>query len=541
MQPPHEPEFLLELDDQGFAHSDEATDLPAYTIRMTEEADGGGADADADAHAHAHAHAHADPHAHQGCSHFAISAWFQHGTRHRAPAQDGTARPTLIQGPGLCGGTVQYHRDGHMHREDGPALTNTLARTVEWRRFGELHNPLGPAAIYGDDQFYAHRGALHRPHGLPTIIRAGKGFEWHYYGVRHRSGCIDAEDQPSVRHHGTMAWFRHGLCHRDFDLPAYVEPGLQRWYCRGVLHRAGDRPALVRGTTRAWYKWGALHRDHGPALVTPTVNYWYRHGVLLGSDAYTLPSMASLATPSYVRRHVVLLSGWSGAGKDTLGALLVANHGFTRFAFADSLKQATADRLGLDVALMHTVEGKATPLPDGRTVRQALIDTGTAMRREAPMCFVAKVAADIFASKVPLAVVTDWRLPDEAVGLYSLLQQAASDDADRYLSTPVIYDYCFLKVRVNREGQTCSPVADFATENLLNNFHFDITVNNSGAGVEDLHEYAAQITRSCAGAGHPHDEPCAWPMTPLFGDGIFGTPACKVPASTVLPPTVECP
>ena len=43
------------------------------------------------------------------------------------------------------------------------------------------------------------------------------------------------------------------------------------------------------------------------------------------------------------RPLVVLLGHQAHVGKDMLGAHLVENHGFTRFAFADKLKQVVAD------------------------------------------------------------------------------------------------------------------------------------------------------------------------------------------------------
>ena len=44
---------------------------------------------------------------------------------------------------------------------------------------------------------------------------------------------------------------------------------------------------------------------------------------------------------------IVLLSGWIGAGKDTVADLLVKHHGFQKFSFAKDLKDETAKEFGI--------------------------------------------------------------------------------------------------------------------------------------------------------------------------------------------------
>jgi hypothetical protein len=50
-----------------------------------------------------------------------------------------------------------YLREGHPHREDGPAYEGSDG-TLEWRIGGELHRDSGPAVIHDDgtEEFWEH-------------------------------------------------------------------------------------------------------------------------------------------------------------------------------------------------------------------------------------------------------------------------------------------------------------------------------------------------------------------------------------------------
>jgi len=58
---------------------------------------------------------------------------------------------------------------------------------------------------------------------------------------------------------------------------------------------------------------------------------------------------------------VVLLSGWKGSGKDTFADDLCKNHGFTKKAFADALKEYTANKHDLPLHFFHDQKLKEIP------------------------------------------------------------------------------------------------------------------------------------------------------------------------------------
>lgn len=159
---------------------------------------------------------------------------------------------------------------------------------------------------------------------------------------------------------------------------------------------------------------------------------------------------------------IVLLAGWSKTGKDTVGARLVAEHGFQRFAFADPVKDGAAARYGFDRALADTQEGKDTIvpsqnilMPSGCTVREWVIYHGEQRKRVDG----AEVWAQEIAIRIKRAtgfekrfVITDWRFPEELVAL-----QRAFPSAE------------FYPVRLVRPGQRVSPVGSM-TEYSLSGF-----------------------------------------------------------------------
>lgn len=83
---------------------------------------------------------------------------------------------------------------------------------------------------------------------------------------------------------------------------------------------------------------------------------------------------------------IVLLSGWLGSGKDTVGDYLcnLNDKPFTRVAFADALKDEVSRIHKIDRALMDTQEGKKSAFCNKRSVRDVLIEHGLNVRKVDP-------------------------------------------------------------------------------------------------------------------------------------------------------------
>ncbi len=161
------------------------------------------------------------------------------------------------------------------------------------------------------------------------------------------------------------------------------------------------------------------------------------------------------------KQIILLLAGWSGAGKDTVADSLVANHGFQKTAFANPLKDEVAKNLGIDRTLCDTQEGKREII-QGKTVRQHLIDYGESVRRTQGMGYWASVLCQTSSAfDQPKVVISDWR------NLFELFEvQKRCPEAT------------IVPILVSRSSQLVSPVPD-ATEYALMGFPFKVTLKNN--------------------------------------------------------------
>jgi hypothetical protein len=168
-------------------------------------------------------------------------------------------------------------------------------------------------------------------------------------------------------------------------------------------------------------------------------------------------------TPEH--KKILLLAGWSSAGKDTLGRRL-AGHGFTRFAFADAVKDKAAEIYRFDRGLADTEEGKRTLVPgsDHMTIRAALIRCGENEKvAHGKGIWSTRLAEAIAASEASRIVITDWRFPEELVELQRVLGSGVS----------------LYPLRVTRAGQRVSPVASM-TEYALSGFPMPVCPDATG-------------------------------------------------------------
>ena len=187
--------------------------------------------------------------------------------------------------------------------------------------------------------------------------------------------------------------------------------------------------------------------------------------------------------------RILLLSGYSRSGKNTVGAWLEAEYGAKQFAFADALKRYVSEESGIPCELTQTQEGKETWLEEhGMTVRELLIKRGQEIRAEQNHPgFFAEIVANQIKSHMyihatqKLYVITDWRLPEELVTLQTEFM--------RYSNVNV------MKLLIERIGQIQSPVNHW-TETALLGVPMDIILWNPGTEDEldeELREFAKHI------------------------------------------------
>jgi len=161
---------------------------------------------------------------------------------------------------------------------------------------------------------------------------------------------------------------------------------------------------------------------------------------------------------------IILLRGFSHSGKDYIGHILCKNYGFTRFAFADSLKKIVADKFGCAISQLHSQEGKLLICENDekkRTYRQILIDEALRLRNLDSDIFVKHCCNDIISEDARNIVITDWRYPNELDLIKSKL-----------------YKYKVFPVHVVRTKQDRSPVDDIS-EYHLNDRTTDWVLHNN--------------------------------------------------------------
>lgn len=174
---------------------------------------------------------------------------------------------------------------------------------------------------------------------------------------------------------------------------------------------------------------------------------------------------------------IIVLTGWSGAGKDTVADILQENYNFKRCAFATPLKDTAAALFQFPREWADTQEGKLKRWKVGyqeKTIRDILLDIARLDRQ--------RFGADVYASEVVRflenentnqnknIVITDLRFPNEL--------QCIQEFQKKY--------NCELEIwRVKRKGQIESPVND-PTEHYLDTLQPTLYIHNPGTTKEAL-------------------------------------------------------
>ncbi len=169
------------------------------------------------------------------------------------------------------------------------------------------------------------------------------------------------------------------------------------------------------------------------------------------------------------RMIIFACRGFSMSGKDTVGNILCNEHGFSRFAFADGLKEIVADKYGCDVPFLHTQEGKITfSTKYGKRWRDILIEEGINQRHQNEDIFANMCVQKIRESEKKRVVITDLRYPNELECIYRSFPNE------------------FIRViHVYRSGQLRSPVDD-ESEYLLQERLGDTILINPVTTIDDL-------------------------------------------------------
>lgn len=166
---------------------------------------------------------------------------------------------------------------------------------------------------------------------------------------------------------------------------------------------------------------------------------------------------------------IIIIRGFSQSGKDYVGNILCRKYGYTRFAFADSLKKIVAQKYNCSIEQLHSQDGKSQicesdPSEKKRTYRQILIDEAFTLRSSDPDIFINHCIEEIKKSGAKHIVITDWRYPNEIQVLHEL-------------------NYKIIPVHIIRADQDKSPVND-ESEYQLDKRTTDYTIiNNMDASI----------------------------------------------------------
>ena len=166
---------------------------------------------------------------------------------------------------------------------------------------------------------------------------------------------------------------------------------------------------------------------------------------------------------------IVLLAGYAGSGKDTVGALFT-KAGYKRVAFADRVKTHSAEIHGFPFELTQTQEGKSTVVKSKSSkleapVRWFLIDESRRMKEVSndPAYWARAVSTDIRTLNQNI-VITDWRYKAE----YNLIKEQFPNAT-------------IMRVRVLRNVV----VSDDPSEHEIDHEHYDCVLRNYGT-LDDL-------------------------------------------------------
>jgi len=179
---------------------------------------------------------------------------------------------------------------------------------------------------------------------------------------------------------------------------------------------------------------------------------------------------------------IILLSGWSGSGKDTVADYLVARHNYKKFAFANPLKDLASELYTFPRELADSQEGKRQLWQVGyskKTIRQILLDVARIDK--------SRFGNDIYANEIATQIAKE--SPDSNIVI--------SDT--RYLNEiSVILEFAikgkhkFEVWRISFRDRDESPVGDIS-EHILDSYRADAYISNPGDSLQNLYSIVEDV------------------------------------------------
>lgn len=153
---------------------------------------------------------------------------------------------------------------------------------------------------------------------------------------------------------------------------------------------------------------------------------------------------------------LIVLLGWRGSGKDTFAEYLINNYSFTKFAFADGVKDITSELYNIPRELFDDPikknEKYITFSP-----RDACIHIGQSVKKLDPYIWINRVINKM--KMYEKCVISDCRFPNELEKVKEIYKDCYTIWIDRYNEIP---EEC-----KNEES-----------ENSLNHTHADYIISN---------------------------------------------------------------
>lgn len=194
----------------------------------------------------------------------------------------------------LHSGIKYWAKDGFIHRDDGPALTEECPTYpifgVKGRTIVHGTDINGKNVLYGfpfnDEEF----GKI-KAEGLTySLDPSAKTLNFYKNDLLHRNGG------PAIYGDNFVSWYQNNLLHRE-DGPAYKETktGLEEYYLFGIrfsklnfetIKESLEFTYLSFKNRLTLFKKGtnAIHCDFGPAVISDTYCAWYKSGLLHRED-----------------------------------------------------------------------------------------------------------------------------------------------------------------------------------------------------------------------------------------------------------------